>query len=196
MPDAAWWPALVAPAGASLPGGGAEPWADVPAPGGRIAGPENVERALLTWSAAAIREAESRASESRVADALGSIGQLVRSNAVEMGPRQVDVPMRASPGGHLFGDRGPAGLSAPDLHASRVLVDPGARAAEQALRSTPGQRPQRGSETSEEAKQRLSDQVGEELSPEETERLAREIIDRLKRELEFDAARLGDDAWD
>ncbi|MEZ4466752.1 MAG: hypothetical protein R3F43_20470 [bacterium] len=197
LPDAAYWPALVAPSGPSdVALGATEAWAGVPGPGGRLAGPDNVERALLTWSAAAVRDAESRATESRVVESLGSIGQLVRSNAVEMGPRQVDVPMRASPGGHLFGDRGPAGLSAPDLHASRVLVEPGARAAEQALRSTPGQRPRRQSETSEDAKQRLSDQVGEELSPEETERLAREIIDRLKRELEFDAARLGDDAWD
>ena len=113
-----------------------------------------------------------------------------------MGPRTVDVAMRAGTGGSLFGDRGPAGLVAPDVHAKRVMVDPGARAAEQALRSTPGERPTRDTETSEEAQHRLADQVGEEISPEETERLAREIISRLKRELEFDAARMGDDAWD
>lgn len=190
------WPALVSPAlGADAALGASEEWAGTVPPGGRLAGPANFERALLTWSAAAVRDAESRGVEQRSAAALGPLGQLVRQNAASMGSRSVEVPMRASTGS-LFGDRGPAGLVAPDVHASRVLVDPGARAAEQALRSTPGERPARDSETSEEAKHRLSDQVGEELSPEETERLAREIIDRLKRELEFDAARMGDDAWD
>lgn len=191
------WPALVAPAvGADAALGASEEWAGSAAPGGRLAAPLNFERALLTWSAAAVRDADSRAVEQRSGQAMGPLGQLVRQNAVVMGPRSADVAMRASTGGSLFGDRGPAGLVAPDVHAKRVMVDPGARAAEQALRSTPGERPTRDVETSEEAQHRLADQVGEEISPEETERLAREIISRLKRELEFDAARLGDDAWD
>jgi hypothetical protein len=78
-----------------------------------------------------------------------------------------------------------------------VLVETGARQAEVALRSTPGERPGRKAETNEEARHRLaSGQVDDNLSPEEVDEIAREVIALLKRELELEAARSGGDEWD
>lgn len=113
--------------------------------------------------------------------------------------------------GRLFGDRGPSVT----LHTSsgrptsggasgggadgRVLVETAAarRAAESALRSTPGERPAQRAETGEEARHRLgSDQIDENLSPEEVEKIADEVITQLKRSLELDATRIGEDEWD
>ncbi|MBU0550901.1 hypothetical protein KJ940_05305 [Myxococcota bacterium] len=98
--------------------------------------------------------------------------------------------------GRLFGDRGPMAVSAPENH--RVVVEPGARAvAEQALRSTPGERPQRKAETNEEARHRLAGgQIDDHLSPEEVEAISEEVLDQLRRAMEFDATRIGEDEWD
>ena len=114
--------------------------------------------------------------------------------------------------GRLFGDRGPSvtlrtssgrptsgGVSGGGGADGRVLVETAAarRAAESALRSTPGERPAQRAETGEEARHRLgSDQIDENLSPEEVEKIADEVITQLKRSLELDATRIGEDEWD
>lgn len=107
--------------------------------------------------------------------------------------------------GRLFGDRGPAvtvrtGASSPAAGGhGRVMVETAVarRAAEAALRSTPGERPAQRSETGEEARHRLGgDQIDENLSPEEVEKIAFEVIMQLKQALELDATRIGEDEWD
>ncbi len=99
--------------------------------------------------------------------------------------------------GRLFGDRGPASVSAPRTKASRLLVEVGNRPASgQAMRSTPGQRPARKAETGEEARHRLASQIDSSMSTEEVDRVARDVIDQLGRWLEFDAQRVGEDEWD
>jgi len=113
--------------------------------------------------------------------------------------------------GRLFGDRGPSvtlrtssgrptsGGASGGGADGRVLVETAAarRAAESALRSTPGERPAQRAETGEEARHRLgSDQIDENLSPEEVEKIADEVITQLKRSLELDATRIGEDEWD
>jgi len=107
--------------------------------------------------------------------------------------------------GRLFGDRGPAvtvrtGASSPSAGGhGRVMVETAVarRAAEAALRSTPGERPAQRSETGEEARHRLGgDQIDENLSPEEVEKIAFEVIMQLKQALELDATRIGEDEWD
>jgi hypothetical protein len=107
--------------------------------------------------------------------------------------------------GRLFGDRGPAvtvrtGASSPAGGGhGRVMVETAVarRAAEAALRSTPGERPGQRTETGEEARHRLGgDQIDENLSPEEVEKIAFEVIMQLKQALELDATRIGEDEWD
>jgi hypothetical protein len=92
------------------------------------------------------------------------------------------------------------GASSPSAGGhGRVMVETAVarRAAEAALRSTPGERPAQRSETGEEARHRLGgDQIDENLSPEEVEKIAFEVIMQLKQALELDATRIGEDEWD
>jgi hypothetical protein len=167
--------------------------------------PSNVDRALIAFQRAAQVEAARGGTASAAAAAGvsgqfgGPVGALFSPNS-EVRPsmaRRSAPSARSSirlPGG-LFGDRGPSVSVGPGgAHASRVMIETGARTAvEQALRSTPGQRPQRGAETAESARHRNADQSEDSLSPEEIERIARDIITTLEREAEFDLDRLGED---
>ena len=73
------------------------------------------------------------------------------------------------------------------------MVDTSRSTAAEALRSTPGQRPQRKAETAEESRHRNADQSEDALSHEEVERIARDVINMLEREAEFDLDRFGED---
>lgn len=158
--------------------------------------PDNVERALVAFDKASTKQAELGGMAPRPrapAPARDEVGSLV-SGAAPLTP----AAQAAALAGKLFGDRGPMIVPPPGAERTgRVLVETGARAAEVALRSTPGQRPGRKAETNEEARHRLaSGQVDDNLSPEEVDEIAREVIALLKRELELEAARSGGDEWD
>jgi len=102
-------------------------------------------------------------------------------------------PVLSVEAGKLFGDRGPQLPKAPSEPTMLRRLPQ----TQEALRSTPGQRPERKAETNEEARHRLaSSQIDDNLSPEEVETIAKEAISQLKRNLEFDADRIGEDIWD
>lgn len=173
--------------------------------------PGNVGRALVAFNRAARVEAArgGNAGAAAVAARLGvdsgffaSAGELL--NAAVDAPRPASaMARRAEPAkvrpsmrlpGSLFADRGPSiSVGSHEGGAARVMVDTGARAAEQALRSTPGQRPERKAETNEEARHRNAEQSEDSLSPEEVERIARDVIARLEKEAEADRDLFGED---
>jgi hypothetical protein len=83
-----------------------------------------------------------------------------------------------------------------DGEARPALIRPGEHAARQALRKGTDTMQVSQASTTEDARHKNAEQTDELLPPEEVERLAAEVIDRIKRELEFDAARTGEDGWD
>jgi hypothetical protein len=197
-PQPVGWPASSAPGVAAQAG-------RAPTFGRPTLAPGNVDRALIAFGKAAQAEAARGGAPAAAAAAglpagfggpIGALfapGELPRP-AMGRASSPTARPSIRLPGG-LFGDRGPLISVGPaGSQPSRVMIETGARmAVEQALRSTPGQRPQQQSETAEEARHRNADQSEDSLSPEEIERIARDIITMLEREAEFDLDRLGED---
>ncbi len=168
--------------------------------------PANVERAMVAFGKASQAQAAQQGVAAVAAsvgaspqDVVGAVGALFRPSQPAAGPSigraaatQARPSMRLP--GSLFADRGPnITLGKPGMGPGRVMVDPSRSASAEALRSTPGQRPQRKAETAEGARHRNADQSEDSLSPEEVERIARDVITMLEREAEFDLDRLGED---
>lgn len=162
----------------------------------RLRSPSNISRALDVWVDAV--KAEAVRSPSAARHALGSVGQLIAQFST---PAVSNTRVRPSNvlRGSLFGGRSasPVTLEAPqDGDARPALIRPGEHAARQALRKGNDVVQASQATTTEEARHKNSEQTDELIPPEEVERLAAEVIDRIKRELEFDAARMGEDGWD
>lgn len=168
----------------------------------------SAERSWTSWTPSPMRGTQARdlsAGQEAILGlaASGGAGRLVStveptakpSAATWSDPSTPFLKGSAALQGRLFGDRGPQSVQAPKV--GRILVDTAARAAQQALASTPGQRPGRKAETNEESRHRLAEgQIDDELSPETVDQVAREVIESLRQLMEFEAARNGEDEWD
>lgn len=162
----------------------------------RLRAPGNVNQALDVWVDAVRAEAERSPSAAR--DAFGSIGQLIQRFSGPVGSTTVR-PSSVLRGGLLSGRGAPAQVTieSPGENVARpALIRPGEHAAQQALRKGNDTLQVSQASTTEESRHKNAEQTDELLPPEEVERLAAEVIDRIKRELEFDAARTGEDGWD
>ena len=162
----------------------------------RLRSPGNIGRALDVWVDAV--KAEAVRSPSAARQALGSVGQLIAQFSTPAGS---GARVRSSNvlRGSIFGGRSssPVTIEPPQDGDTRpALIRPGEHAAQQALRKGTDTVQTSQATTTEEARHKNSEQTDELIPPEEVERLAAEVIDRIKRELEFDAARMGEDGWD
>lgn len=163
----------------------------------RLQAPGNVRQAIDVWVDAVRTEAERSPSAAR--EAMGSIGQLIQQFSAP-GASHTTVRPSSVLRGALFtggGHAAPVTIEPPaDGEARPALIRPGEHAARQALRKGTDTVQVSQASTTEEARHKNAEQTDELLPPEEVERLATEVIDRIKRELEFDAARTGEDGWD